>query len=89
MCFTGIHKVTQEIRKTTAGRKIKGGEEKQQSGSHYLGPFLAQQHNDAQVARRCGIAQRRQATFGRGIHIGPKLQQQGHHFCVTEMRLDT
>lgn len=58
-------------------------------GSHYLGPFLAQQHYDAQEACRCSIAQGSQAAFRGGIHVGPKLQEQSHHFCVTKMRLDT
>lgn len=72
-------------------RKEGKGEKGQVAESHscYLGPFFAQQHNDAQEACRCGIAQRSQAAFRRGIHVGPKLQQQGHHFCVTKMRLDT
>lgn len=71
--------------KEDSSRKKGGAAE---PGGQYLGPFLAQQHHDAQEARCGGIAQGRQAAFGRRVHIGPKLQQQGHHFCVAKVRLD-
>lgn len=88
---TGFDVLCLDSRDDTGDKKEEKGRtgKAAERGCHYLGAFLAQQHNDAQVACRRGIAQRSQAAFRRGIHIGPKLQQQGYHFCVTKMRLDT
>ena len=88
--YSTYTQATQEIRTSLRWEERHRREEPAAApGSSYLGPFLAQQHHDAQEACRRGIAQGGQAAFRGGIHIGPKLQEQGHHFCVTKVRLDT
>lgn len=88
---TGFDVLCLDSRDDTGDKKEEKGRtgKAAERGRRYLGTFLAQQHNDAQVACCRSIAQRGQAAFRRGVHVGPKLQQQGHHFCVTKMRLHT